>query len=45
LGSEAFRQELLAKMGERAGAEHYGQEIRESAEQNAERIIREELKI
>jgi REP element-mobilizing transposase RayT len=43
LGSEAFREELLAQMGERAGAENYGQEIRESAEQKAQRIIREEL--
>ena len=44
LGSEAFREELLAHMGERAGAENYGQEIRESAQQKAQRIIREELK-
>ncbi len=43
-GSEAFRQELLAQMSERAGAEHYGTEIREMSEEKAERIVREELR-
>jgi hypothetical protein len=43
-GSEAFKQELLAQMGEQAGAEHYGEEIRESAEAKADRLVREELK-
>jgi len=42
LGSEAFRQELLGQM--EAGPEHYGEEIRESGEQKARRLIREELK-
>jgi REP element-mobilizing transposase RayT len=44
LGSEQFRKELLAQMSERAGAENYGPEIRESAEDKAERLIQGELK-
>jgi REP element-mobilizing transposase RayT len=44
LGSEAFRQELLAQMTEKHGPEHYGREIQESAEQKAERITAEELR-
>jgi hypothetical protein len=35
---------LLAQMSEKAGVEHFGQEIRESAEEKAERIVLEELK-
>ena len=42
--AEAFRKELLAQMSEQAGAEHYGREIRESAQEKAEPIIGEELK-
>jgi len=44
VGSEAFRKELLAQMSEKAGAENFGPEIRESVEAKAERIIVEELK-
>ncbi|MCL5096517.1 MAG: transposase [Candidatus Omnitrophica bacterium] len=44
LGEEAFRKELLAQMGERLGAEHYGEERTETAEAQAERIIAEELR-
>jgi putative transposase len=44
LGGEAFREELLAKMSERLGAEHYGAERAESDAAKAERIVREELK-
>ena len=44
LGEKAFRKELLAQMGERLGAEHYGEERAESAEAQAEQIISEELK-
>jgi hypothetical protein len=44
LGSEAFRKELLAQMSERRGAEHYGPEIRESAEEKAERLVGGEFK-
>ena len=44
LGAETFRKELLAQMGERLGAEHYGAERSETAEAEAERIIVEELK-
>src|SRR5436309_13544054 len=36
LGGDAFRKELLAQMSERRGAEHYGQEIQESAEEKSE---------
>lgn len=44
LGEEKFRKELLAQMGERVGAEHYGDERAESAEATAEQIIAGELK-
>lgn len=43
LGEESFRQELLAQMSERLGAEHYGEERAETEEAKAERIITEEL--
>ena len=43
LGGQSFRQELLVQMSERAGPEHYGVEIRELAEEKAERLTREEL--
>ena len=39
-----FRKELLAQMSEKRGPEHYGTEMRESAEQKAERIVAEELR-
>ena len=44
LGDETFREELLAQMSERMGAEHYGEERAETAEAQAELIIAEELK-
>lgn len=44
VGSETFRQELLAQMSQAAGKEHFGQEIRESSEEKAARIVREELR-
>jgi len=44
LGREEFRQELLAAAVERVGASHYGADRRETGEQKAERIVREELK-
>ena len=43
LGEETFRQELLARMSERMGAEHYGEERALTAEARAEQIIAEEL--
>jgi hypothetical protein len=43
LGEETFRQELLARMGERMGPEHYGEERALTAEARAEQIIAEEL--
>ena len=39
LGDKAFRKELLAQVEEQAGEFHYGEEVRESAEEKAERII------
>ena len=44
LGEETFRHELLARMSERLGAEHYGSERAEADEQRAERLIVAELK-
>jgi putative transposase len=44
LGEETVRQELLAQMSERLGAEHYGEERVEAEKAKAERIIAEELK-
>ena len=44
LGGEAFREELLGKMSERRGVEHYGAERAESDVAKAERIVRAELK-
>ena len=43
LGSEEFRQELLAAAVERVGASHYGADRQETGEQKAERIVLEEL--
>jgi len=39
LGGRDFRRSLLRKISQKAGAEHYGPEIRESAEEKAEAII------
>jgi REP element-mobilizing transposase RayT len=44
LGSEEFRQELLAAAAGRVGAGHYGADRRETGEQKAERIVCEDLK-
>jgi hypothetical protein len=44
LGSEEFRQELLTRMSERKGPEHFGPEIKESAQEKAQRLIRDELR-
>jgi putative transposase len=44
LGDRAFRKELLAQISERAGESHCGEELRESAEEKAERILAEELR-
>ena len=41
---EAFRKELLARVEERRGASHYGEELRESATEKAERLAREGLR-
>ena len=44
VGSGDFRRELLAQVNERAGAEHFGAEIGEAAEDKALRIVKEEMK-
>ena len=44
VGSEAFRQEQLARMEGKLGAHHSGELRRETAEAKGERIIAEELK-
>jgi len=38
-GPKEFREELLERIGEKRGPEHYGEELRESEEQKAERLI------
>ena len=43
LGAESFKQELLAHVAGKAGKHHYGDELRESAEARAERMVAEEL--
>lgn len=42
-GGDALKQELLAKVSEKAGQWHYGEAVLESAEAQAERIVRAEL--
>jgi hypothetical protein len=43
LGSEAFRQELLAAAVEQGGPSHYGAQRQETGLQKAERMVKEEL--
>jgi REP element-mobilizing transposase RayT len=43
-GDQALKNELLAQVDNQAGVWHYGEELRESAEAKAERIVAEELK-
>jgi hypothetical protein len=42
-GGEGFREKLLGRLGEEAGEHHYGEEIRETAEAKAGRLVKEEL--
>ncbi len=44
LGSEAFRQELLAAVGQRVGPNHFGAERQETGVPKAERMVSEELR-
>jgi len=44
MGSDEFRQELLARMHGRVGLSHYGAELQESDEEKARRIIAEEIR-
>jgi hypothetical protein len=43
-GEQALKKELLGKMSERLGPEHYGQERQEGQEEKAQRVVREELR-
>ena len=43
MGDQALKEELLKAVSSVAGAEHYGAELRESAEEKAERLIAGEL--
>lgn len=43
LGSEEFRQELLVQIGKLAGPLHIGEDISQSVQAKAERIVQEEL--
>ena len=43
-GEETLRKELLAQVAEKSGPFHYGEELRESAVAQAERIVAEELR-
>jgi len=44
LGDEVFRKELLAQMNEPVGEHHFGSERQESAEEQAERLVRTALR-
>lgn len=39
LGPKEFREELLEKIGQQKGRQHYGEELRQSDEQKAERLV------
>jgi len=43
-GNAAFRKELLGQMSGKIGTFHYGEEVRETAEEKAERMVIEELR-
>ena len=43
-GEETLKQELLAQVSAQAGKSHYGEEVRESAEAKAERMVKAEMK-
>jgi REP element-mobilizing transposase RayT len=43
-GDLNLKEKLLTRINEKAGSWHYGEELRESAEAKAERIVSEELK-
>jgi len=45
LGSDEFREELLAQVNQLASPSHTGEEVRQSAEAKAEWIIEEELRL
>jgi hypothetical protein len=44
VGDEQFRRELLEQMSQPVGQHHYGPERQESAEEKAERIVRQALR-
>ena len=43
-GSKSFREEMLELIGEKRGGQHHGEELRESDERKAERLVGEMLR-
>ncbi|MHB8520499.1 MAG: transposase [Limisphaerales bacterium] len=43
-GAEGFRQQMLERIAEKRGDQHHGEELRESEQQKAERLVRQLLK-
>jgi hypothetical protein len=43
-GAKGFREKLLEIVGERKGQQHYGEEVRESDQQKAERLVVEMMR-
>ena len=43
-GAKGFREELLEMIGQKQGKQHYGEELRESDQQKAERLVRQMLR-
>jgi len=43
LGSKEFREEMLELIGQKQGNQHYGEELKESDEQKARRLLAEML--
>lgn len=43
-GPKEFREELLERIGQKQGRQHYGEELRESDEQKAQRLVLEMLR-
>ena len=43
-GPKSFREEMLELIGEKKGSQHHEEELRESDEQKAERLVKEMLR-
>ena len=44
LGAKGFREEMLELIAEKQGPQHYGEELKESEEQKAQRLVGEMLR-